>query len=169
MLLEKKNQILDETVIRRKIKRITYEIFEKNFQEKELVLAGVVGTGFNFARLIYDELKKISPFEIKLVKITLDKNAPLSGEVSLDVDINQMRNKTIVIIDDVLYTGHTFMQSLKPFLDIEINRIQTAVLINRSHKMFPIAADFVGYELSTTVKETIKVMLNDENLAVFLY
>lgn len=169
MLLEKKNQILDETVIRRKIKRIAYEIFEKNFQEKELVLAGVVGTGFNFARLIYDELKKISPFKIQLVKITLNKNAPLSGEVSLDLDIDQMRNKTIVIIDDVLYTGHTFMQSLKPFLDIEINRIQTAVLINRSHKMFPIAADFVGYELSTTVKETIKVVLDDENLAVFLY
>lgn len=169
MILENKSQILDEKAIRRKIKRIAYEIFERNFQEKELVLAGVVGTGFNFARLLYDELTRISPFEIQLSQITLDKKAPLSGDVSLDLDVNQMRNKTIIIVDDVLYTGRTFMQSLKPFLEIEINKIQTAVLINRSHKMFPIAADYVGYELSTTVKETIKVVLDNENLAVFLY
>lgn len=169
MILENKSQILDEKAIRRKIKRIAYEIFERNFQEKELVLAGVVGTGYNFAKLLYNELNEISPFEIQLTKITLNKQAPLSGDVSLDCEVNQMQNKTIIVIDDVLYTGRTFMQSLKPFLGIEINKIETAVLINRSHKMFPIAADFVGYELSTTVKETIKVVLDEEKLAVFLY
>ncbi len=169
MALEEKNQILDDKSIRQKIKRIAFEIYERNFQENELLLAGVVGEGYVFAELLHKQLNNISPFKIQLAKITLDKEAPLSGEVSLDVDLAVMQNKTIIIVDDVLHTGRTFMQSLKPFLDIEIKRIQTAVLINRSHKMFPIAADYVGYELSTTIKETIKVALEDEKLAVFLY
>jgi len=169
MVIEEKNQILDNKSIRQKIKRIAYEIYERNFQENELVLAGVVGTGYIFAELLYEQLNAISPFNLQLAKITLDKQAPLSGEVILDVDLSTMQNKTIIVVDDVLYTGRTFMQSLKPFLAIEIKRIQTAVLINRSHKMFPIAADYVGYELSTTVKETIKVAFEEEKLAVFLY
>jgi pyrimidine operon attenuation protein/uracil phosphoribosyltransferase len=80
-----------------------------------------------------------------------------------------LRNKVIVLLDDVLNTGRTLAYSLKPFLNVEIKKLHTAVLVDRNHKQFPIAADYIGYALSTTIQEHIEVVLEDnERFGVYL-
>jgi pyrimidine operon attenuation protein/uracil phosphoribosyltransferase len=164
-----KDLILDKGQILQKIKRISFEILENNFDEKELVFAGIADGGYMLAGLIVDELKKVSGFKLRLVKITLDKKAPLKSRIDVDCDIKALKDKSIIIVDDVLHTGRTFVQSMKPFLEVDVKKIQTVVLVNRSHTMFPVTANYTGYELSTTLNDRILVDLNSREFGVYLY
>jgi pyrimidine operon attenuation protein/uracil phosphoribosyltransferase len=163
------NLILNEKQIRQKISRIAFEIYENNYKEKKLVIAGISDTGYHLAKFLMRELKKVSPFELKLVRIGIDKDDPVHGKVDVDCDLESLKNTSIVFVDDVLSTGRTFIHSLKPFLGIEVKKVETAVLVNRSHKSFPISANYLGYELSTTLNDHIEVKLDKENFGVYLY
>lgn len=162
-----KTLILDKRQIHQKIKRMAYEIFEHNFKEKGIVIAGIDGQGYILAKLLVKEVQSISPLEIKLVKIILDKLAPLQSEVTLDCDLKDLKKKCIILVDDVLNTGRTFAYGMKPFLNIEVKKIETAVLVNRSHTLFPIYPQYTGYELATTIKDHVEVLLGNET-AVYL-
>jgi pyrimidine operon attenuation protein / uracil phosphoribosyltransferase len=155
--------ILDRPQTLQKIRRIAFEIYENNFQEEEIVLAGIYDKGYLFAKLLQQELTGIAPLKSSLVKVSLDKFSPLQSEIELDCPVDSLRNKTIILLDDVLNTGRTFAYSLKPFLNVEVKKIQTAVIVDRNHKQFPISADYVGYSLSTTIQEHIEVHLEDNN------
>ena len=133
------NQILSKEDTLQKIKRMAFEIYENNFSEKEIVLAGVVDNGVVFAKMIKKELSSICDIKINMVEISLDKRKPTQSEISLNIESNLLENKTVILIDDVQYTGRTLAYSLKPFLGIKIKKIQTAVLVDRDHKNFPIA------------------------------
>lgn len=161
--------ILNRPQIIQKLTRIAFEIYENNFKEKELVIAGIYQGGYKLAEILTGELRKITPFELLLVKITLDKQGPLDGEVQLDTDIKDLKNKTIILVDDVLHTGKTFIQGMKPFLTINVNKIQTVVLVNRSYTKFPVTSNYTGYELSTTLNEHIEVRLDEDDCGVYLY
>ena len=161
--------ILDHEQIRQKIRRIAHEIYENNFKEKGLFLAGVLDKGYRLAELIAKELQQISPIETTLIRIELDKFAPTQGEIKLDCDEKLLKNQCIIIVDDVLNTGRTIAYSLKPFLNTRIKKIETAVLVNRSHGQFPIASEYTGYELSTTINEHIEVDLQKDNMSVSLH
>lgn len=163
------NLILDKAQITQKIKRIAYEIYENNFQEKELVVAGIYDKGYILAQLLKSELEEIAPAKVLLVKVMLDKQAPLQSEVSLDCPLSDLQNKTVIITDDVLNTGRTLAFSLKPFLNTGIKKLQTAVLVNRGHKLFPVSADYTGYELSTTIQEHIEVVWEAGRAGVYLH
>jgi pyrimidine operon attenuation protein/uracil phosphoribosyltransferase len=168
-MFTKENQILNRTETLQKIKRIAYEIYEQNFEEKELVIAGIDGVGYQLAKLIQEDLQQISPLQIALIKISLDKFAPLQSEVKLSCKESFLDGKTIVIIDDVQNTGRTIAYSLKPFLNIKVQKLQVGVLVNRGYRKFPISADYVGYELSTTINQHITVCLeNTEELGIYL-
>ena len=161
--------ILDKNQTIQKIRRIAYEIYENNFNETELVVAGIFDKGYLFGLLLVQELESLSPLKIKLIKINLDKSALLQSEIQLDIDIALLKNKSIIIVDDVLNSGRTLAYSLKPFLNIEIKKLQIAVLVDRGYKSFPVAADYIGYSLSTTLKEHIEVVLdNEEEFGVYL-
>lgn len=151
------------------IKRLAYEIFEHNYLEKELVLAGIFDKGYLLADLLRKELAAItSKINFSLVKIALDKNSPTQSEIKLDSPIDLLKNKSIVLVDDVLNSSRTLAYSLKPFLNIEVKKIQVAVLVDRGHKSFPVAADFIGYSLSTTLKERIDVVFDSQGVVVYL-
>ncbi len=161
--------ILDKVQINQKIRRMAYQIYEKNWETQEIILAGIENGGYLLAKRLENELKNISLFQIKLVKITLDKFQPVQSEVLIDIDIESLANKIIVLVDDVLNTGRTLVYSLRPFLKIPVVKLQTAVLINRHHPSFPVAADYVGYILSTTLQDNIVVDLNgNEDEKVYL-
>jgi pyrimidine operon attenuation protein / uracil phosphoribosyltransferase len=157
-----KTLILDARQVQQKIKRMAYEIFEHNFKEKGIVIAGIDGQGYILAKLLLKEVKSISPIEIKLVKVSLDKLSPLQSEVTLDCDLKDLKKKCIILVDDVLNTGRTFAFGMKPFLSIEVKKIETAVLVNRSHTLFPIYPQYTGYELATTIKDHVEVSLGNE-------
>lgn len=159
--------VLDATNVNQKIKRIAYQIFENNFKEKVLVLAGIDGQGYSFAKLLARELESIAPVETKVVKVTLDKFAPLQGEVELDCEAKDLKKKCIVLIDDVLNTGRTLAFGMKPFLEIEVKKLEVAVLVNRSHTQFPVTPTYTGYALSTTLTDHVEVVLGKQ-AAVYL-
>lgn len=169
--------ILDQKQVLQKIKRIAYEIYESNADEEEIILAGIYDKGYRFGQLLFEQLEAISPSCVTLLRVDLEKFSPVQSEVSLSIEdksgfgsipLEFLRNKSIVLLDDVLNTGRTLAHSLQPFLQISVKKLQVAVIVDRSHKTFPVSADFVGYALATTLQEHIEVVLEDEKLGVYL-
>lgn len=164
-----RTSILDRRQTLQKIKRIAYEIYENNFQEEEVVLAGIYDKGYLLAQILQRELTAIAPLRTRLVKISLEKFTSVQGGVALDCPTEALRHRSIVVVDDVLNTGRTLMHILKQLLEIEVKKIQIAVMVDRSHRTFPVAAGYVGYSLSTTIQEHIEVVLEEgEHFGVYL-
>jgi len=161
------NLILNKQQIEQKISRIAYEIYENNYLEKKLYIAGIP-SGYKLAKLLVRELKKISPFEITLLKIEFSKEKPSVDSIKVDCDPNDLKDQVLILVDDVLLTGRTFLHSLRPFLDVDIKKIETVVLVNRSHRLFPISSNYTGYELATTLNDHIEVVLEPGNFGVYL-
>ncbi len=167
-MMSQKNLVLEDAQVRQKIRRMAYEIFENNFDEKIIVLAGVAGQGYALAQLLEKELLTISPLQVITAKVMVDKEAPQKSDVSLDMNLDDLKKKVIVLIDDVLNTGRTLAYGMKPFLSIEIKKIEVAVLVNRSHPLFPVQPNYTGYELSTTLTDHVEVVLGKKS-AVYLH
>ncbi len=165
----KDNLILNKKQVMQKVIRMAFEIYENNYKEKKLVIAGITGEGFKLAKLLMKELKKISPFELTLIRVDIDKKNPAKSEIKINSDLKILHRSCLILVDDVLNTGRIFLHSLKPFLNIDVKKIQTAVLVNRQHKLFPVSADYTGYELSTTLNDHIQVILDREQFGVYLY
>ena len=101
------------------------------------------------------------------VEVLLDKQAVSSSEVQLSAPI-VLAGKTILLVDDVLNTGKTLVYALKPFLGQEVEKMEIAVLVNRSHGLFPVKPDYTGFELATTFNEHIRVDFSENNYSVHL-
>jgi len=164
---EKINRVLDAAQVNQKITRIAYEIFENNFKEKSIVIAGIDGQGFLLAKQVAAELSKIGSIQIRIVKVSLDKLSPQQSDVTLDAENKDIKGKCIVLVDDVLNTGRTLAYGMKPFLNTEVKKIEVAVLVNRSNTLFPITPTYTGYELATTLSDHVEVVLG-KNAAVYL-
>ena len=152
--------ILNNKQIQQKINRMAYEIYENNYDEKEIIIAGIADNGYFLAKRIAEVLKKIAPMEIRLISIKLDKKNPVAGEVKIDLTDKELKNKVIVLVDDVLNSGKTLIFGAKPFLSTSVKRLITVVLVDRGHNRYPIKADFVGLSLSTTLREHITVEID---------
>jgi pyrimidine operon attenuation protein/uracil phosphoribosyltransferase len=151
-----KTKILDTTNITQKLNRMAYEVYEKNYGEKELLLVGIEGNGYKVAERLEEILKKISPIKIKLSKIKIDKENPWSSDPKIDFTEKDFANKPVIIVDDVLNSGKTLMYAVKPFLHKPVKKLNVLVLVDRSHTRYPVKADFVGLSLSTTMQEHIE-------------
>ncbi len=154
--MSEKVKILNTLQIDQKLNRLAFEIYENNFSEKELLIVGIDGNGYKVAQHLCERLKNISKTNIKLGKIKLDKDKPWEGEPLVDFGEKDFVNKTVILVDDVLNSGKTLMYAVKLFLDKPVKKINTAVLVDRSHTRFPVKADFVGLTLSTTLQEHIE-------------
>ena len=163
------NQILNHTQVLQKIRRIAFEIYENNFEETQIVVAGIKGQGHAFAKKLAVVLNEISNIEATSVLIDIDKDVTYDSPVEFDCDERFLEHKTIVVVDDVLNTGRTFAYCLSPFLSIPVKRIQVAVMVDRNYRRFPILADYVGYQLSTTLSDYVSVVLDEEEeMGVYL-
>ncbi|KHJ39004.1 bifunctional protein pyrR [Pedobacter glucosidilyticus] len=154
--------ILNHTQIQQKINRIAYQILEDNIDEQEVILAGVVSRGYRFALRLEKVLKEIAHFKITLAEIELNKDSS-KLESSINIPIEACQNKVIILVDDVLNSGRTIAYGLGVFLNIPLKKLRSVVLIDRSHKLFPVATDFVGLQLSTVLKEHVEVVLDENN------
>ena len=146
--------ILSKETAYKKIQRMAYEISERNMDEKQIILAGIKESGLIIANLLHGFLKEIFKGEIIIIGILLDKKNPKSISLSSEIDFN---NKIIIITDDVANTGKTLLYALKPFLNFYPKKIQALVLVERSHKEFPVSPDYVGLSISTALSEKIIV------------
>lgn len=161
------NRVLDTESVNKKITRIAYEIYENNFKEKSIVIAGIDGQGYVLSKVLTTQLKKISKLEVINVKVSLDKLSPQQSDVTLDAETKTIAKKCIVLVDDVLNTGRTLAYGMKPFLSCGVKKIEVAVLVNRSHTLFPIMPNYTGYELATTLSDHVEVVLGKQ-AAVYL-
>lgn len=169
-LTKEKIRLLEKATTLQKVKRIAFEIYENNFAEKEVILAGIDGQGYVLATLLAKELKEVSDLKVSLARVSFNKKADSQPDLDIESDVDTFKNKTVVIIDDVLNTGRTLAFSLRPFLSIPLKKLQVAVLVDRNYPMYPIAADYVGYSLSTTMNDHVQVVLGEEEeVGVYLY
>lgn len=153
--------ILDKKQIQQKINRIAYQILEDNLDEKEIVLAGIWDRGYKLALRLKKVLAKISDLKITMLRVDLDRlNSKLVANT--DLDESHWKNKVIILVDDVLNSGKTLAYGLGVFLNTPHKKIRTVVLVDRSHKIFPIATDFVGLEMATVLKEHVDVVMDVE-------
>ena len=147
--------------------RIAYQIFESNINEKEIIIIGIKKNGYTYAKKIAECLKSISKIQINLISIEFNKKNPLKGYSSSN-KLKQVKNKSVVLIDDVLDSGKTLIYGVKFLLEFPVKKLKTAVLVNRNHKDYPVKADFKGISLSTSLNEIISVELNNKDEGVYL-
>jgi pyrimidine operon attenuation protein / uracil phosphoribosyltransferase len=165
--IQTKNCILNRQAIAQKMKRMALEVAEQNLDEQELIIAGINGNGEIVAKCLTKELNNNYPFKIQTITIHINKKDPLQVSISEPIDFN---NKSVIIVDDVANTGRIIMHALKPFLDFQPKKIQTFVLVERSHKLFPIQNDYKGLSIATTLLEHISVeTTGDDITGAWLY
>ena len=154
--------ILTNEQIQNKTRRIAYQIYEDNCKESEIVIAGINGNGFIFAQKISKILTEISDLKVVLCEVKMDKKNPLN-EISTSIKSSEYKNKSLILVDDVLNSGTTLIYGIKHFLEVPIKRFNTAVLVNRNHKKYPVKADYKGISLSTSMREHISVVFEANN------
>lgn len=149
-----KNYILDQQVAARKIRRMALEVIENNEGETEIVLAGVDDNGSVIARIIEGIIRELSTIKTTLITIAMDKRVPAEIRLSEDPGFD---NKVVIIVDDVANSGKTLLYALKPFLAYHPRKIQTLILVERSHNSFPVRPDYKGLSIASTLQEHIYV------------
>ena len=159
--------VLNETQINQKIDRLAFQIYENHYSEEEIIIGGIAGTGFKLAELLTERLAKFSDVKVKLVPVHVDKRNPYDGDPSVELKREDVEDKVVILVDDVLNSGKTLIYGIKYFLEVRLKALRTVALIDRDHKRFPVKADYVGLHLSTTLQEHVNVVLDGE-MAVYL-
>ena len=158
---DKKILILTQQQIQQKIDRIAYQILEDNFDETEILIAGILPRGNHIAGRLKTVLDKIAPFKSRLLTIELDKQSS-QLRAKTNFDVQECSDKVIVLVDDVLNSGKTLAYGFGIFLDVPLKKLRTVVLIDRNHKNFPVTTDYAGVALSTVIKEHVDVVIDVE-------
>lgn len=153
--------ILDKSSIALKLRRMTLEVAERNTDAKRIVLAGIEPNGTVMASHIKRLLAEWFHGPIEEVALTLDKRHPTTVVLSETID---MQDAVVIIVDDVANSGKTLTYALKPLLEFFPVKIQTLVLVDRTHKEFPVKPDYVGLSIATTLEDFIDVELQDGEL-----
>ncbi len=163
-----KAMIMDERAIKRALTRIAHEIIERNNGAKDVVLVGIKRRGVPLAKMICEEIFRVEGVEIQIGELdiafyrddlTHKKEEPYVNGTYIPFSIV---GKTVVMVDDVLFTGRTARAAMDQLMDIgRAKRIQLAVLIDRGHRELPIRADFVGKNVPTSLSERVGVRIDE--------
>lgn len=155
-------RILDQEAVEAKLLRMAYEIYESHYGQKEIILIGIDQRGGFLGQRLLSHLENISTLKITYLQASLDRqeNDSLIG-IDLGVEnLESLGNGHIVVVDDVLYSGTTLLNVISILLQARPASIQTAVLIDRGHRTVPVAADFTGMQLATTIQQHVQVTLD---------
>jgi pyrimidine operon attenuation protein / uracil phosphoribosyltransferase len=161
------NTILTHEQINHIIKRIAYQIYETFIDEGSITMAGIASNGYVLATKIAKEIELISSIKVTLCEVKIDKNNPNSA-VTTSIQPEKYQNKGLVLVDDVLNSGTTLIYGVKHFLEVPISKFKTVVLVDRNHKKYPVKADFKGISLSTSSKEHVTVVFENDSSYAYL-
>jgi len=157
--MSERNYILDKMASARKLHRMALELAEQlNGDDTPVVVLGIRNSGTVIAEQVASLLKQYIPNTIETASLSLDKTRPHAVEISTSTDLNGVH---VVITDDVTNSGKTLLYALKPLLEFHPKTIQTLVLVERMHKLFPVKPDFVGLSVATTLQDHIQVEVKD--------
>ena len=157
-----KTKILDKKQLQQKINRLAWQIYETNYTEKELVIVGIEKRGVELANRISEVVSSISNIKVVKAKIDLDKDNPYDSEIKCSLSSSDIKQKVVLLVDDVLSSGKTLMYATSEFLSVPLTKLSTVVLVNRNHNRYPIKADYEGMSLSTTLQEHINVVFGKD-------
>lgn len=156
-------KILNSNKIELKLDRMAFQALEMTYGNNELVVLGIEpGGGVAISKIIADKIRKYDiEKNVEYSTIYINKPSPLSETVVIknNTDLN---NKTVLIVDDVGNSGRTLFYALQPLAKYHLKKLIIAVLVDRTHKTFPIKADIVGMPIATTLNEHIIVQFKDE-------
>lgn len=168
MAFEPRARLLQEGDVRRAVTRIAHEILERNKGADDLVLVGIAARGDDLARRLAEEIGRIEGAEVPVgvLDITFYRDdigmraeAPEVHETRIPFDVT---GSTVVVVDDVLYTGRTIRAALDALMDFgRPVAIQLAVLVDRGHRELPIRADYVGKNVPTRSTELVRVLTTE--------
>lgn len=160
--------IMDEKAITRAITRISHEIIERNKGIENVVLIGIKTRGIPVAQRIAEKIEAIEGQKVKTGQMDITLYRDDLSEKQIDPVVNgtkigfDITDKTVVLVDDVLYTGRTVRSALNALMDAgRPKAIQLAVLVDRGHRELPIRADYVGKNVPTSKTEIISVKLSE--------
>lgn len=168
--MRKKTTLMDPATMNRTLTRIAHEILERNKGGDNIVLVGIKTRGVPLTQRLKDKIKQIENIEIPsgelditlyrddLQEVTISKEPDLKA-IKIDENIN---GKTVVLIDDVLYTGRTVRAAMDAMMDLgRPAQIQLGILVDRGHRELPIRADFVGKNIPTAKNEIVVVNVEE--------
>src|SRR5213082_151072 len=167
--LREKAQVLDDAALDRALTRIAHEILERNGGAKDLAFVGLRTRGVTLAHRLAAKIAAIDgahlpvgTLDITLYRDDLDmRGAPVIRGTDIPFSI---KNKTVVLVDDVLYTGRTIRAALDALIDLgRPGSIQLAILIDRGHRELPIRPDYIGKNLPTSRRESVAVRLKEHD------
>lgn len=159
MPVVEKNYILNADAAEKKMKRMAYEILENNAEADHILFAGIAENGLILARTVARMVNEISGKHTDVISVYMDKRKPTLVTLDPAVDLN---DQVVILVDDVTNSGKTLTYALKPLLDFFPRKIQTLVMVERSHKKYPVHPDYVGLSLSTFLHEHIFVEVSGD-------
>ncbi len=161
-------ELIDSNKMIRTIRRISHEIIERNNDLSNLVFLGIMKKGVPLAELIVENIEKFENIKIPMYELDITgyrDDLEVKEFTKLKLDLT---GKTVLVIDDVLFTGRTVRASMDAIIDLgRPEKIQLAVLIDRGHRELPIRADYVGSNIPTNLSEAINVNFYD-NQGVYI-
>lgn len=150
-----KNYILTEDQVAKKMRRMAYEIAERNVGEKHIIMTGIKENGVVIALKLKELLADIFKGSIEVIELEIDdKRFP--RKIVLNKTIN-FDDAVVIVVDDVANSGKTMLYALQPFIKDQPKKIQTLALVDRTHKKFPVHTDYIGFAIATTLQEHIFV------------
>ncbi len=155
--------IIDSQTIKRTVRRISYEIIEKNKDLEDIVILGIKTRGVNLAKRIVENIEAIEGVTVPNGDLDV---RPYRDDIeeTIKAELPQLNvvNKTVILVDDVLYTGRTIRAAMDAVMDIgRASKIQLAVLVDRGHRELPVTANYVGKNIPTSRSEKVKVLFEE--------
>ena len=165
--VNRKTQLMDEAQMRRSVSRIAHEIIERNKGVSDVALVGIRRRGEPIARMLQEAIRRFEGAEVPVGTVDITYYRDDLTHNSRDPELSRtdiafpIEGRTVILVDDVLYTGRTARAAMDALMDIgRARRIQLAVLIDRGHRELPIRADFVGKNVPTAVSEFVRVAMD---------
>ena len=146
-------EILNATAIEHKIERLAWELYDRHHNATDLHVIGIKDNGYWLAEQLVTRLRKISDINITLHPLVMDKDAPVLEEMMIDLP----EGGEFALVDDVLNSGRTLLWAVIKLMGFRPRVLSTTVLVDRSHKRYPVKADLKGLSLSTTLQDTVQL------------
>ena len=162
--MRRKQIVLNKEEINNKITRIGFSIIEEYYQEKSITIIGFQKNGYIIAEKLKTIIESNHKMDILIHKIKMKKE----NNYEISPPLLNCNIKNIFLVDDVLKSGKTIIYGIKEILEYNVENLKTIILVNRNHNKFPIGVDYVGLNLSTTLKEHIQVVLEKDKEIVYL-
>lgn len=155
--MSNKTEILDAAAIEDKIQRLAWELYDRHHNATDLHVVGIKENGFWLAEQLVERLRKISDITITLHPLVLDKAVPVLEDMVIDLP----EGGEFALVDDVLNSGRTLLWAVIKLMSFRPRVLSTTVLVDRSHKRYPVKADLKGLSLSTTLLDSVRLNIVD--------